>query len=200
MRFTAFIFFVVLIPLVVSCSTTPGDAAYRGGHPKQAANLYRQGADQGDKAAALKLGLMLSEGKASSANYGSAIKWYERACELGSDAGCHNSGNAYEYGQAGVNKNYKKAREFYTLAAEKDYMQSQYNLGSLYSNQYFKNDIEGLKWMLIAEKAANNCSNIPLCQWVQKDPPGHRAKLMARMSQNDITESQQQANEWKARE
>ena len=191
--------FVVSIPVLISCSTTPGDAANRGGHPEQAANLYMQGAEQGDSSAALKLGSMVSEGKVSSAKYGNALKWYERACQLGDNAGCHNSGNAYEYGKSGANKDYKKARKYYTLAAEKGYMQSQYNLGSLYSNQYINNDTEGLKWMLIAEKTAGNCSKVPLCQWVQEDPPGHRAKLKSRMSQSQITNSKQQANEWKVK-
>ena len=190
---------LLLYLFTVSCSATPGDAANRGGHPEQAADLYKQGAEQGDSGAALKLGLMVTKGNVSASKYGKGIYWYMRACELGSNAGCHNSGNAYEYGQSGATKSYDKAQKYYAIAAERGYMQSQYNLGSLYSNQYINNDIEGLKWMLIAEKTANNCPKVPLCQWVKKDPPGHQANLMGRMSKNHITESQQQANEWKVK-
>ncbi len=199
MNYKIFAVFILFIPIVISCSTTPGDAANRGGHPEQAADLYKQGADQGDKSAALKLGLLISEGKISTAKYGDAVKWFDRACDLGSNPGCHNSGNAYEYGQAGANKDFNKAREFSTIAAEKGYLQSQYNLGSLYSNQYINNDVEGLKWMLIAEKTANSCLKVPLCKWVQEDPPGHRAKLEGRMNQSQITKSKELANEWKVK-
>lgn len=181
----------------ISCSTTPGDAAYRSGHSEQAADLYQKGAEQGDSAAALKLGLLVSKGTVSPEKYGHAIKWFIRACELGNNAGCHNSGHAYGDGLAGADKNHTRAREYYTIAAEKGYMQSQYNLGSLYANQYFKNDIEGLKWLLISDKTANNCLAKPLCQWIKNDPPGHRNKLMERMNENQISRAQQQANEWK---
>ena len=185
--------------LVVSCSATPGDAAYRGGHPEQAAELYKRGADQGDNSAALKLGLMISAGKISAAKYGDAVAWYKRACELGNNAGCHNAGLAYEEGNNGVGIDYNQAREYYLLAAEKGYMQSQYNLGNLYSSQYLNNDIEGLKWMLIALKTAENCPKDPLCQWVQEDPPGHRKKLNERMNKTQVAKAQESANKWEAK-
>lgn len=188
-----FFFIMGLSLFVVSCSTTPGDAAYRGGHTVAAADLYRQGADQGDATAALKLGLLISKGSAPVGRYGSALKWFLRACTLGDKVGCHNSGNGYEYGKYGVSKNYNIARKYYLIAAKKGYMQSQYNLGSLYANKYFNNDIEGLKWMLLAEKSARQCSREPSCQWVLKDPPGHRAKLMRRMSRRAISESSRMA-------
>ena len=189
-----------LISCVAGCSTTPGDAANRGGHSEQAADLYKQGAEQGDGAAALKLGLMIEAGKASAESYGSKSKWYLRACELGNEVGCHNSGNAFEYGQDGLSKDYQKAREYYRLAAEKGFMQSQYNLGSMYSNRYFDNDVEGLKWIVFAQKSASSCSTVPLCKWVLEDPPGHRSKLMSRMTPKQITEANELANAWKSKQ
>lgn len=197
MTLRTYILLILLIPYVVACSTTPGDAAYRGGHPEQAANLYMKGAELGDSTAADKLGLMISQGEVSVEKYGNALKWFVRACELGSNAGCHNSGHAYEYGQAGAHKDYNKARDYYLIAADKGFMQSQYNLGSLYSNQYFHNDVEGFKWMLLAERAANACAKVPLCKWVMEDPPGHRTKLKNRMTKNQIAEAEQLANQWK---
>jgi hypothetical protein len=192
------ILLMLLVPYVVACSTTPGDAAYRGGHPEQAANLYMKGAELGDKTAADKLGLMISQREVSAEKYGNAIKWFVRACDLGSNAGCHNSGHAHEYGEVGANKDYNKARDYYLIAADKGFMQSQYNLGSLYSNQYFHNDVEGLKWMLLAERTANTCAKVPLCKWVMDDPPGHRTKLKNRMTKNQIAEAEQLANQWKS--
>lgn len=188
------------ISCVVGCSTTPGDAAYRGGHSEQAADLYKRGAEQGDGTAALKLGLMIEAGKASPISYGSKSKWYLRACELGKEAGCHNSGNAYEYGHDGLSKDYDKAREYYRLAAEKGFMQSQYNLASMYSNRYLDGDVEGLKWMVLAQKSASSCSTVPLCKWVLEDPPGHRNKLMSRMTPKQIAEANDLANAWKSKQ
>ncbi len=185
---------ILLAAFLVACSTTPGDAAYRAGESEAAADLYKQGADQGDALAALKLGLMISERQISGSKYGNKTMWYIRACELGTDAGCHNSGNSYEYGEDGLTKDYNKAREFYQKAAEMGFMQSQYNLGTLYSNQYFNDDTEGLKWLVLAEKKAADCATIPLCQWVVEDQPGHRKKLMSRMSAEQIKKSNQLAN------
>ncbi len=189
--------YIGLLILMVGCAShTPGDAAYRGGHFEQAANLYYQGAELGDKSAALKLGLMISENEISTTNYGNAVEWFTKACELGSDAGCHNSGNVYEKALMGANKDYDKARKYYSIAAEKGFIQSQYNLGTLYSMQYFNDDVEGLKWILIAKKTADTCSDVPLCQWVIKDPPAHQNKLMNRMTEDQIAAAQKQADAW----
>lgn len=192
--------FFFLISSVVGCSTTPGDAAYRGGHPQQAADLYKRGADRGDSTAALKLGLMISAGKIPTESYGSKSKWYSRSCELGNEAGCHNSGNVYEYGEDGLSKDYEKARIYYQLAAEKGFMQSQYNLGSMYSNRYFDDDGEGLKWMLLAQKSASSCASDPLCKWILEDPPGHKNKLMSRMNPKQIAEANELAIAWKPKQ
>jgi hypothetical protein len=197
MNFRTIIFLIGVFSLFNGCaSTTPGDAAYSSKHYKQAGNLYRQGAEMGDKNAALKLGLMLSENKISTPNYGSAVEWFIKACKLGSSAGCHNTGNAYEYAKMGAYKNYNIARKYYTIAAEKGFIQSQYNLGTLYANQYLNDDVKGLKWLFIAKKTADSCSNEPICQWVQKDPPKHQTKLMNRMNETQVINSKIQANDW----
>ncbi len=84
------------------CLATLGDAANRTGHPEQAAELYRKGAEQGDAKAALKLGLLLDEGKVNQSKYGSAGKWFNKGCKLGTIPSCHNVGVAYEYGKSGA--------------------------------------------------------------------------------------------------
>jgi hypothetical protein len=189
--------FIGMSLLFAGCSSpTPGDAAYRGKHYEQAANLYRKGAELGDKTAALKLGLMLFENQINTSDYGNAVKWFIKACELGSNEGCHNSGNAYEYGKMGASKNYTIAQKYYTIAAKKGFIQSQYNLGTLYSNQYLNDDVEGLKWIFIAKNSAKNCSSEPLCQWITKDPPNHQGKLENRMNEKEIQKAKKQANEW----
>lgn len=179
--------------LVAGCSTTPGDAASRSGHPQQAAELYRRGAEQGDAAAALKLGLLVEQGSVSTDQFGTSGRWYLKGCDLGNEIACHNAGVGYEYGQGGLDKTYESARSYYRRAADKGYMQSQYNLGTLYSNKYFADDVEGLKWLLASQATAQSCSKNELCQWILRDPPGHIAKIKARMSPEQISQAQAQA-------
>ncbi|KAB0665816.1 sel1 repeat family protein [Oryzomonas japonica] len=190
--------FMSLYTSLIGCAHTPGDAALRTGHPENAAMLYKAGAEQGDASAALKLGRLLEEGRVQVNIFGSPASWYERACKLGSQPACHNVGVSYEYGKNGLNRNLTKAYDFYMMAAERGYMQSQYNLASLYSNQYVQpqNDVEGLKWMLLAQDAAKRCQNVSLCQWVLSDPPGHKSKLKARLSADQVKQSESLAISW----
>ena len=185
----------LLLPAILftGCSTTPGDAAYRAGQTKEAAELYRQGAEQGSAQAAMKLGLLLNAGEVKPEAFGNAALWFEKACNLGEMSGCHNAGVAYEYGKDGVSIDYLKARNYYYKAAERGYIQSQYNLGSLYSNKYFPEAFTGYTWMLIAEQQAKDCLNNPLCQWILNDPPGHRAHLKARLTAEQIQQAKTSA-------
>ena len=186
-----------LVMMAVGCSTTPGDAAYRAGHAQQAAELYRAEANQGDAEAALKLGLLLDEGKVSPAIFGTAGQAFTKGCKLGSLASCHNVGVAYEYGKNGLAQDRSEARTYYEKAAKLGYMQSQYNLASLYANRYFSNDIEGYKWLLVSQMQAEKCASQPLCEWVLRDPPGHKQKLHDRMSEQDLRTAKQQASAWR---
>lgn len=193
---------LILITLCIcffGCAHTPGDAALRAGHPEEAAKLYKAGAEQGDASAALKLGLILEEGRVKEDTFGSPVSWYEKACKLGSNPGCHNAGVSYEYGENGANKEITKSYNYYLIAAERGYMQSQYNLASLYSNQYVQpqNDVEGLKWMLLAQDAAKRCQNVPLCQWILDDSPGHKSKIKSRLSEEQIKSAEALAISWK---
>lgn len=194
--YKALILFLGVFPLIAACSTTPGDAAYRTGHPQEAAELYMRGAQNGDDKAALKLGLLLESKVVDVDRFGTATKWFKRACELGNIKGCHNAGVSFEYGKDGYEKDYIQASNYYRKAAEHGYMQSQYNLGSLYTNQYLTDDIKGLKWLLLAQRNAAECASDELCQWILKDPPDHVNKLKERMTKEQIEEAQQRAAEF----
>jgi TPR repeat protein len=197
-RSLVFGFFVGIPLFSVGCSSVSGDAASRGGHPDQAAELYRRGAEQGDASAALRLGMLVDQGQVSTAKYGDAANWFKQACSLGNLPSCHNVGVAYEYGKNGVSKDYSEARNFYSKAASAGYMQSQYNLASLYSNGYIApaNDVEGLKWMLLAQTSAAKCKQEELCQWILRDPPGHRRRLEGRLSSAQQQDAAVLAKQW----
>lgn len=181
------------IPLIAACSTTPGDAAYRQGSFEVAAELYFRGALNGDDKAALKLGLLLENRVIDVDRYKTATAWFGRACELGNIVGCHNAGVSFEYGKDGFERDYVKASNYYQKAADYGYMQSQYNIGSMYANRYLADDIKGLQWLLLAQKNAAECASEELCQWILKDPPGHVSKLKERMTKEQIEEAQQSA-------
>lgn len=190
----------VALLLSVGCSAVPGDAAVRSGQLEQAAELYRRGAEQGDASAALRLGLLIDQGRVSPAKHGEAGDWFKRGCSLGDLPSCHNVGVAYEYGKNGLAQNYSEAYAFYLKAATEGYMQSQYNLASLYSNSFVMppNDVEGLKWMLLAQMSAERCKPQELCQWILEDPPGHRRRLETRLSSAQQEEAATLAKQWNA--
>lgn len=189
-----YIFLLIATLASSGCSTTPGDAAYRAGQYEASADLYRRGAVQGDADAALKLGLLQS--KMNLSDYGRAGDWFVKACELGSPVGCHNVGVGYEYAQHGLSINYAEAGRFYLKASEQGYMQSQYNLGSLYANKHLSGDIEGLQWFLLSQKNARACDTQPLCKWILEDPPGHITRMKQRMPSQDIQTAESLAASW----
>jgi TPR repeat protein len=188
----------VLTPLLAAliaaaCSTTPGDAANRSNHPQQAAEFYRRGAEQGDALAAPKLAFLLEDHPEMSAEFGAVGTWFLKGCGLGDVTSCHNVGVGYEYSKFGLTQNYDQARLYYQKAADHGYMQSQYNLGTLYANQHFNDDIEGLKWLLASQRNAKTCAAVPLCKWILDDPPGHIVKTKSRMTSDAIAAAESQS-------
>ncbi len=192
---------VLVLCILSGCSQTPGDAAVRGGHPQAGADLYLQEAELGRADAAFKLGLLVSQGRVSGERFKTGTYWFKRACELGEPVGCHNVGVAYEYGSAdGIKIDYAEAAKYYRIAAEKGYIGSQYNFGSMYSNNYLPpDDVQGYTWMLLAEKAARACAKQELCKWILEDPPGHRTKLKTRLTEDQIKQAETLASSWKPR-
>jgi TPR repeat protein len=183
---------------LAACSEIPGDAAFRAGHYQAAADLYKKAAEEGNGLAALKLGLLVGY-YVSPETYGQAAEWYRTACDRGVLEGCHNLGVLYEYGNRGVVKDLKEAFRYYLLAAERGYMQSQYNLASMYSNDYIqpRNDVEGYKWFLLAQKAAEKCRSRSVCKWVLDDSPHHGRTLQERLTVEDIRRARNLADQWR---
>jgi TPR repeat protein len=61
-------------------------------------------------------------------NYEKAVELWHRAGKLGSVESYHNIGNAYYFGR-GVERDEKKAKHYYELAAIGGYVSARYNLG-----------------------------------------------------------------------
>lgn len=69
----------------------------------------------------------------SAGNYAEAMKYYQKAADLGNLWAQNNIGVLYEYGN-GIKQNYAEAFKWYQKAADKGLALAQRNLGSLYEN------------------------------------------------------------------
>lgn len=187
---------------VITLLTAPAWAA--GIDPKQdeiAAAEFRRRAGQGDSDAALQLGNLLARGRVPEARYGTAVSWYKKGCELRSISACHNAGISYENGRNGATRDYNEAAGYYLQAAERAFLPSMYNLAVMIAESRISttDNREGLKWMLVAQKAAAQCPNMPICKNVTADPKGYRTRLEAQLSAREIRETYKLAGDWRPR-
>ncbi len=107
---------------------------------ERAAESYLAAANQGNKAAQYRLGLMCESGQGVTQNYVRAAEWYRRAAKQGHASACNNLGVLYKEGK-GVRQDYAKAAEWYQKAADKGLDVAQYNLGvRYYEGQGVKQD------------------------------------------------------------
>jgi TPR repeat protein len=178
------------------------------------AELFR-GAENGGAPAALILGRMYETGTGTVAGRSmeAAVYWYARVTQIAESTpikdmvyvnqfameAAHRLGFIYEYGDQGIPKNPKLAVYWYLKAAEKGYYPSQYNLGAMYSQNLVTppDDVEGYKWLLLAQEGSDGCTFDPQCRFVTADPPGHIKRLRARMTPAQIAAAERLAKEWK---
>lgn len=91
-------------------------------------------------------------------NYEEALKWWEKAAQLGETAAQYNLGHMYHAGE-GTDKNESKAFYWYRKSAEGGHPGGQYNIGVyyLYGVETPVNKEEALKWFrLAAEQGDEN--------------------------------------------
>lgn len=164
---------------------------------KTAAALMQQ-AKRGDGDAALRLGNLLARDRVSAARYGKTIDWYKLGCRLRDVSACHNVGISYQHGRHGVKTDYSEAANYYLQAADRAFINSMVNLVGLYAEEKVAplDHRDGLKWQYIAERAAVQCTDNPLCKSVLDDRRGHRARLESRLSAEDRREARRLAAAW----
>jgi TPR repeat protein len=169
-----------------------------GQQEKTATELRRQ-AGKGDGNAALQLGNLLARNKVPVATYGNPVDWYKKGCALGNLSACHNMGASYEYGRNGVKLDYTEAANYYLKSAERAFLPSLFNLAILHADGRVTalDNRDGLKWMLVAQQAAAQCPDIPLCKLVLEDRRGYRARLEAGLSADERREARQLADAWR---
>lgn len=164
---------------------------------KTATELRRQ-ADEGDAGAALRLGNLLARNRVPAAKFGNAADWYKKGCALDDLSACHNLGVSYENGRNGVAQDYPEAAAYYLKSAERAFLPSMLSLARLHADSKViaLDNRDGLKWMLIAQKAAGQCAGHRLCDSVLNDEKGYRSRLEARLSPTELQETRHLADVW----
>lgn len=176
--------------MLAGCSTVPGDAAFRSGHPKQAAKLYESEYRNGSFEAGLRYAEMLSDGLGVPKDKVKAFEIWSNLAHRGVPLAFHNLGVCYEYGE-GTKKDIAKAETSYRKAAEAGILWSIFNLGTLYSNRIAQrdDDVEGLSLLLRAKRLATGDSDSERA--IREDRLGHVAKMKARMTKSQIKQAEE---------
>ena len=146
---------------------------------------------------------------------GAALVAFVEACNLGNNNACHKVGTAYSKGLYSVSRDYTKARQWYLKAAMRGYAPSQQNIANLYAYRLLdeSNDVEGYKWLLLAEKTVATClpgtieaqSNTlaaerrRLCQLASAGQGRLRSIFRKRMSSEQMQQSERLARQWSAK-
>jgi len=185
---------LLALPFIALSAQSPPDPKQ---DDKTAAEL-RQQADKGNAGAALQLGNLLARDRVPAAKYGKAVDWYKKGCTQGDLSACHNAGVSYEYGRNGAKTDNTEAANFYLKSAERAFLPSLLNLAILHADGRVNSldNRDGLKWMLIAQKAAAQCPDRPMCKSVLEDKRGYRARLEAPLSADERREARQLAENW----
>lgn len=180
---------------IAGCSNyVPGDATYNLGHPEQARETYETNYKAGSNAAGLRLGEMYLAGLGGTDDLERAIAINKDLAAKGVVAAEHNLGYCYEYGRGIID--YNQAAIWYGKAAQHRYVPAMYNLGTLYAKERLLpgNDVEGLTLLLEASELAEGISG-EKARFIREDPPGHRLRMVHRMSAADVNRARKQAKE-----
>lgn len=185
---------LLALPFFAFSAQTPADPK----RDDKAAAELRQQADKGNASAALHLGNLLARDRVPAAKYGKAVDWYKKGCTLGDLSACHNAGVSYEYGRNGAKTDSTEAANHYLKSAERAFLPSLFNLAVLHADGRVNSldNRDGLKWMLVAQKAAAQCPEKPMCKSVLEDKRGYRARLEASLSADERREARQMADNW----
>lgn len=181
-----------------ACATTSGDLAYKRGDLEEAARIWEAAAARGDAAAALKLGDLHDNYVVQTAESDKPLFWYLRACDLGSAEGCHNAAVAYQTAH-GTPRDLNKAFEYYTRAAQKGHVPSQYSVAEMYADGVVKkNPVDGYKWILLAQDQAQSpLVDDSVRQQVLLDLDGARERLERQLTPEEKRRAVAEQKAWR---
>ncbi|MBQ8302182.1 MAG: sel1 repeat family protein [Clostridia bacterium] len=120
------------------------DVAFMEGDFERAAEMYLDGARDGDAGAAFNYGYCLWRGKGVEYDPKEAKSFFAFARDYGNGEACYNLAMLYLHGE-GVAKDYVKAYEYMTVSAQQKCIEAQLYLGMAYtSGCMFEPDIVGI--------------------------------------------------------
>ena len=131
-----------------------GMVAFEAAEYKQAIEIWRPLAEQGEVDVQIKMGNMYTGGLGVKRDNKEALKWYHKAAEQGSVEAEYILGGMYGIPRTGLETNYEEALKWYLSAAEQGYADAQYSLGAV----YFKGEgvdtdyVSGYAWMDVASQ------------------------------------------------
>lgn len=194
----ACILLMALLPQTAAAQATKQAPRHDPIQDEKLATELRNRHDRGDGNAAGLLGNLLDQKRISEQRHGSALDWYRKGCKRYDFASCHNIAIAYQRGSRGLTRDPAEAARYYEMAANRGFLNSMYNLAILYAEAEpaIADPREGLKWMLLAQRAATQCPDRALCKQVTQDPHGYRKRLEERLSSRERREVYQLATDW----
>jgi localization factor PodJL len=138
------------------------------GRDKEAVRLMRLAANQGQPAAQYRLGKLYEVGIGVEADGQTAMSLLERSAQGGNRIAMHDLGHYFATGAAGITPNVEQAVKWFSQAADRGVMDSQFNLGVLYQggSGVEKNNIDAYVWFSIAAAQGDKVA-------------GQRAELLA---------------------
>ncbi len=195
----AAILLLALLPQAATAQAPKPAARHDPQQDEKTVTELRRKYDGGDGNAAGLIGNLLDQKRVSEQRHGSALDWYRKGCKRLDLASCHNIALAYQRGTRGLKQDAGEAVQYYEIGAKRGFLNSMYNLAMLYaeSEPAVADPREGLKWMLLAQRAATQCAERPLCKQVSQDPQGYRKRLEDRMTSREMREVYRQAEAWR---
>ena len=124
---------------------TKADVLFMNGEYEKAAEMYLEGAREGDPLSSFNYGYCLWRGFGVDYDPKEAKSFFAFARDLEGGEACYNIAMLYLHGE-GVNKDYVKAYEYMTVSAEQGCIEAQLYLGMAYtSGCMFEPDVVGIK-------------------------------------------------------
>ncbi len=137
---------------------------------------------------------MFDQGKGVTRNLPVAAQWYQKAAEGGLALAQYNLASMYELGE-GVTQDYVMAAEWYQKAADQGYGRAQNHLGTLYHQG------KGVAQDLVKAHMWYTLAATQLKDGTQKDRAvKNRDNVTQHMNPKQVSEAQQMAGDWQAKQ
>jgi hypothetical protein len=162
----------------------------------EALKWYLKAAEQGDADSELNLGYLYQTGSGIKKNEKEAAKWLEKAAEQGIREAEFSIGSAYLYGK-GLRKDQIAAAHWFEKAAEQGDGDAMMALGSMrWLGQGLSRDLViAYMWLTLSEKFGSVETRLRANPFVV-DVPSTRHDLMRVMSESEVSEGKELADEW----